>query len=245
MDVQMPEMDGLEATRAICTRWLASERPRIISMTASAMQGDREMCLQGGYIDENGIAYMDTAEALAGAQWIDSFRPYGTPNGEHMVCRNELVTGNVAIWWTGPWAIPDLVSTGLDFGIASMGSPFVGIKSYMMTPNAISRNNQPAVAHLLTYLGSPGVQRQLALAIGTIPANSAALADPAVQALYATARFGESLNRGVPMGNSPYIMCQWLPVGEETNAIWQGIKTPQQAMTDAQNAIETCIAGMQ
>jgi PAS domain S-box-containing protein len=51
MDVQMPEMDGLEATRQICARWLPSDRPRIVAMTANAMQGDREMCLEAGMDD--------------------------------------------------------------------------------------------------------------------------------------------------------------------------------------------------
>jgi CheY-like chemotaxis protein len=51
MDVQMPEMDGLAATRAICARWSADERPRIIAMTANAMQGDRDMCLSAGMDD--------------------------------------------------------------------------------------------------------------------------------------------------------------------------------------------------
>src|SRR6185436_7357877 len=45
MDVQMPEMDGLEATRRITAKWSAEARPRIVAMTANAMQGDREMCL--------------------------------------------------------------------------------------------------------------------------------------------------------------------------------------------------------
>ena len=57
MDVQMPEMDGLEASRRICQAWsdldgeTQSQRPRIIAMTANAMVGDREMCIEAGMDD--------------------------------------------------------------------------------------------------------------------------------------------------------------------------------------------------
>jgi signal transduction histidine kinase/DNA-binding response OmpR family regulator len=51
MDVQMPEMDGLEASRRITQRWLPQERPRIVAMTANAMQGDRDECLAAGMDD--------------------------------------------------------------------------------------------------------------------------------------------------------------------------------------------------
>lgn len=51
MDVQMPGMDGLEASRTICARWPVGERPRIVAMTAEAMAGDRERCLAAGMDD--------------------------------------------------------------------------------------------------------------------------------------------------------------------------------------------------
>src|SRR5207248_8489197 len=51
LDVQMPEMDGLEAARQICQRWSVEKRPRIIAMTGNALMGDREKCLQAGMDD--------------------------------------------------------------------------------------------------------------------------------------------------------------------------------------------------
>jgi CheY-like chemotaxis protein len=48
MDVQMPEMDGLETTRQIHQRWPAGRRPHIIAATASAMEEEREACLAAG-----------------------------------------------------------------------------------------------------------------------------------------------------------------------------------------------------
>jgi len=49
MDVQMPEMDGLTATRYICQNY--SQRPWIVALTANAMQEDRETCLEAGMDD--------------------------------------------------------------------------------------------------------------------------------------------------------------------------------------------------
>jgi CheY-like chemotaxis protein len=51
MDVQMPEMDGMDATRQICARFASNNRPRIVAMTANAMQGDRDECLAAGMDD--------------------------------------------------------------------------------------------------------------------------------------------------------------------------------------------------
>lgn len=51
MDVRMPEMDGIAATRQICQEKASSMRPRIIAITAAVAPGDREKCLKAGMDD--------------------------------------------------------------------------------------------------------------------------------------------------------------------------------------------------
>ena len=70
MDVHMPEMDGLEASRRICERWPDASRPRIIAMTANAMIEDRETCFAAGMDDylAEPVRADELGEALVRAQ---------------------------------------------------------------------------------------------------------------------------------------------------------------------------------
>ncbi|NNU43941.1 response regulator [Ramlibacter montanisoli] len=51
MDLQMPVMDGLEATRQIIAMYPPHRRPRIVAMTANALPQDRQRCLDAGMDD--------------------------------------------------------------------------------------------------------------------------------------------------------------------------------------------------
>jgi PAS domain S-box-containing protein len=51
MDVQMPVLDGLAASRELCSQYPSPVRPWILAMTANALEGDREICLAAGMDD--------------------------------------------------------------------------------------------------------------------------------------------------------------------------------------------------
>jgi signal transduction histidine kinase/CheY-like chemotaxis protein/HPt (histidine-containing phosphotransfer) domain-containing protein/HAMP domain-containing protein len=77
MDVQMPDLDGLETTRRIRADRGPRARPWIIAMTANAMQGDREMCLAVGMNDY--VSKPVRADALVAALERAAGAPFATP----------------------------------------------------------------------------------------------------------------------------------------------------------------------
>jgi two-component system sensor histidine kinase/response regulator len=75
LDVQMPGLDGFEVARRIRAREQGARRLPIIAMTASAMKGDRERCLEGGMDDY--VAKPVTPDALDETvrRWVSAARP--------------------------------------------------------------------------------------------------------------------------------------------------------------------------
>lgn len=95
MDVQMPEMDGLEASQRICQEWTASSRPHIIAMTANAMQGDREICLAAGMDDyiSKPVRIEELALALSKCQPRNHSQLIA-PNFSHIPRPGQILTLN-------------------------------------------------------------------------------------------------------------------------------------------------------
>jgi CheY-like chemotaxis protein len=79
MDVQMPEMDGLETTQRLRRDLPWVRQPRVIAMTANAMQGDREMCLAAGMDDyvSKPIRIEELVAALSKSRPLATDQPAG------------------------------------------------------------------------------------------------------------------------------------------------------------------------
>ncbi len=197
------------------------------------------------YVDEEGKGYLNAPEAIAAAEWLKKFAAVSYAENSYDICNAALAEGKVGMWWTGPWAVAGVEESGVNYGILPMGRPFVGIKTLLLTKNAVDRGNTDLAIDIMKYFTSAEVQKKLSLVNKTIPAATAALQDAEVSQLAAVVGYGTALNLGVPMSPSPFSSAQWDPVGAASGAIWTGAQEPVAAMEAAQLALEEKVAAMQ
>jgi HPt (histidine-containing phosphotransfer) domain-containing protein len=118
MDVQMPEVDGFEASREINRRWPA-ERPRIVAMTANAMQGDRERCEAAGMDDyvSKPVRVEELVAALERCRRrpVGPGAPPGPPGAEPAAAMDRSAVTRLAATMGGPF-VAELIDTFLEDG---------------------------------------------------------------------------------------------------------------------------------
>jgi len=196
------------------------------------------------YVDETGKVYLNDPAAVAAANWIVSIKPSLAKEQTGDLCKASFMEGKTAMMWTGPWNIADFDTKKIDYGFVAMGRPFVGIKTLMITKNAVDRGTAKVSLDIIQFFTNADNQKKEALANKTIPANTAALKSKEVQALVSIAGFGNALNTGIPMGSSPYAGAQWGPVGDAVSAVWSGKQKPADAMKAAFDAVTKAVASM-
>jgi CheY-like chemotaxis protein len=116
MDVEMPVMDGLEASRRINRGWPAAQRPRIIAMTANAMQGDRETCLAAGMDDylSKPIRREELAAALARSESVGIISADDSPTAEEVDDAEPVDLAQIEAAVGDPVFVRELISTFLN-----------------------------------------------------------------------------------------------------------------------------------
>ncbi|MBF0194004.1 MAG: response regulator [Magnetococcales bacterium] len=121
MDLQMPVMDGLTATREIRKNFEISKLP-ILAMTANAMSGDRELCLEAGMQDHIAKPVDPSAMFSTIARWIKPANP--KPILETTTQENNNSDTNEQI---DEEQLPDIIGVNTQSGLKCMGG---NVKSY-------------------------------------------------------------------------------------------------------------------
>jgi signal transduction histidine kinase/CheY-like chemotaxis protein len=115
MDVQMPELDGLDTTRQICDRWPAGTRPRIVAMTANATAEDREACFDAGMDDyvAKPIRPAELTRALQEVRPVDRVGAEPSPSSSGLAALDPAALDNLRELGGGDF-VADLANTFLE-----------------------------------------------------------------------------------------------------------------------------------
>ena len=151
MDVQMPEMDGLEATRELRRRESLSEaRLPVVALTAHAMKGDRERCVEAGMDDylTKPIRMQDMAAKLSEIFYDPDSQPTKDTSNNEESCTNSLIHWPDALANVGndeellldlielflsetPGLVEDVVATSQQSGAKSLAAATHSLKGSM------------------------------------------------------------------------------------------------------------------
>ncbi len=177
----------------------------------------------GSYTSELG---MDNAEGVAFAKWLSdegskifSFKEYGD-------VENEMKTGSLACWMTGPWAAPSIAEGLGEDGYSIYSIPSVGGQTPVQFLGArgmfISSKTEDALfvqKFLVDYIGSADVQKEIYEIGGRIPAHKAAFEAAAGDKI--TKGFGDAGVNAQPMPAIPAMGSVWASWGSTQAALLQ------------------------
>jgi CheY-like chemotaxis protein/HPt (histidine-containing phosphotransfer) domain-containing protein len=175
MDVQMPEMDGLEATRRIRQDFPPERQPRIIAVTANALRGERAACLAAGMDDYISKPIEPTQLIQAIQRCAPTTLPADAPSPSE-----EAVEGV-----TAEQAIPS-DGAALDLAILQQLQATLGEDAPKLLPRMIASYLE-AAARLHSVMAEWRAQGQanaLLRAAHTLKSNSELFGAPILAALY-------------------------------------------------------------
>jgi len=201
------------------------------------------------YVDEQGVAHLDSPEALATAQWVRSLQGLMPKDIDTNIADALFNEGKAAMEISGPWRVADLQKANMDFGLAKLpavdfgkkgpAAPFVGVKCLML---AHGSKNPDVAVDIMKFYTSAEQQQTMAKGTGEVPANKAV--SDALSSNELVKGFNEQAVDGVPLPNTPYMQALWDPAAKAYTALWTGSEDPQKIMTDAQKAAEASLAKM-
>jgi maltose/maltodextrin transport system substrate-binding protein/arabinogalactan oligomer/maltooligosaccharide transport system substrate-binding protein len=189
-----------------------------------------------GLDNEGGVKAMQEIDRLVKADVLNAAVDYGA-------AQSLFQDGKLAMWITGPWALGDLRSSGVPFGVAPIPTmeetprPFSGVQGFMI--NSFSPNLLLAQAFLTEFVATDEGMQLLYEADPRTPVWTPlveTLDNPELKA------FAEAAANADPMPAIPQMSAVWNAWGNAVNLIYQQQADPETAIQDAAQAIRDEIA---
>ena len=137
-------------------------------------------------------------------------------SGAQSRARDLFASGRAAYFIGGPWDVPPLVESKLDFGIARLpkmpngvwSPPLIGVKGLFLT----GKGDRPESRDLIRYLGRAALQRRFAVETARIPSLKIVYDDPVIVKNAHLMAFADQATVGEAMPNAPEIFAVWRPL---------------------------------
>lgn len=206
----------------------------------------------GGYIFKNNNGSLDISDvglanagAVSGLEFMLSLKNKGIvpESTDRSNAFSLMKEGKLAMMIDGPWALNDLKSSGIDYGIASIPTlngksprPFVGAHGFIIRRS--SKNKELAKILIEEYLVSKKGVMALYQADPRGPARQDVL-DELAKTNVDLAAFIGSAQIGVPMPNVPAMGAVWGAMGNAISLTLSGKEVPKNALEHAKKQILT------
>lgn len=205
------------------------------------------------YMDEQGNSSLNTPAGIAAAKYIQGFNKVLPKDLDGKLAASLFSDGKAAMIIDGPWAyagykaaLGDKVGFAVLPTVTATGKPlsaFAGGKVGMVTTLG-SKHNEKLMADFLKFYTNKDNQVTMCTATGEIPTNLAALADPTIKSNTIINGFANQVANDVPFPNTPFMSTVWGPAGKAYTAIWQNQATPEDALKQAQDAINKAVTDL-
>lgn len=189
---------------------------------------------------------LDSPGGIAAAKEIESMINTGLLRADvnYEIMMSLFSDGKSAMFMTGPWALPGVRASGVNYGVARIPTmeqtprPFVGVQGFMVS--AFGKNQLLASTFLNEYIATDEAMQALYDAVPNAPAwlpLQATITDPDI------AVFAQSAADGDPMPAIPQMSAVWEAWSKALTLIFQAQQPAEQAIKDAAETIRQTIRG--
>lgn len=200
----------------------------------------------GWYFDDTnkrvGVNSIGTIRAIEFL--LETFKPYMSKNLETQLA--VFLDGDVPFMINGPWSIQDVKRAGIDFGVTLLPrvshpwvaetKPYSGIIAVWMTRNVKDKESAFSVMRWLAT--NPEHVGMRVKKFGYVPVLKKVLEWESIKNDPIITAFAEQVKQSIPMPKSPEMKYVWEPVYFALLNLWRGMKTPREALSEAQTWIE-------